>query len=145
VAFTDAKGQTISNSPANYEHSGNGSQVMARKLSRQLAVPLMLIFGLVSSVPGAAQTPAPSNSTTSAREREATEAEAQAIIYGLPLVMMGLTVKRSANVFRPRAVDHLAQAPNLPPAAFNNIALANVGTHHSSFMDDEGKPLNGTN
>jgi hypothetical protein len=70
----------------------------------------------------------------------------QAVIYGLPLVMMDLTMKRSTNIKRPigiaAPVNQFAHAPIFPPATFKNVVRANVDTLYSSaFLDLSSEPL----
>jgi hypothetical protein len=106
---------------------------------------LILVFGLAATGPGAAQTPAPDSSATSPK-KEAMEPGVQAVIYGLPLVMMDLTMKRSTNVKRPLGiaapVNQFAHAPIFPPATFKNVVRANVDTLYSSaFLDLSSEPL----
>jgi hypothetical protein len=74
------------------------------------------------------------------------EAEVQAVIYGLPLVMMDLTMKRATNVRRPFGLaapaNQFANAPIVPTAAFKNVVRANVDTLYSSaFLDLSSEPL----
>jgi hypothetical protein len=119
--------------------------IMADDLSRRTALLLMLVSGLAATGPGAAQTQAP-GSSASPQEREAMELGVQAVIYGLPLVMMDLTMKRSTNVKRPLGiaapVNQFAHAPIFPPATFKNVVRANVDTLYSSaFLDLSSEPL----
>jgi hypothetical protein len=119
---------------------------MATDLSRRAALLLFLVFGLAAIGPGAAQTPAPDSSATSPQEKEAMEPGVQAVIYGLPLVVMDLTMKRSTNVKRPLGiaapVNQFAHAPIFPPATFKNVVRANVDTLYSSaFLDLSSEPL----
>jgi hypothetical protein len=79
-------------------------------------------------------------------EKKTMEAELQAVIYGLPLVMMDLTMKRTTNVKRPfgigAPVNQFANAPVVPTAAFKNVVRANVDTLYSSaFLDLASEPL----
>lgn len=74
------------------------------------------------------------------------ESGIQAVIYGLPLVMMDLTMKRMTNVKWPSGiaapVNHFAHAPIFPPATFKNVVRANVDTLYSSaFLDLSIEPL----
>jgi hypothetical protein len=119
---------------------------MATDLSRRAALLLFLVFNLAAIGPGAAQTPAPDSSATSPQEKEAMEPGVQAVIYGLPLVVMDLTMKRSTNVKRPLGiaapVNQFAHAPIFPPATFKNVVRANVDTLYSSaFLDLSSEPL----
>ena len=74
------------------------------------------------------------------------ETAVQAVIYGLPLVMMDLTMKRSTNVARATGiaapVNQFAHAPIFPPATFKTIVRANVDTLYSSaFLGLSPEPM----
>lgn len=83
---------------------------------------------------------------TASTQKEAREAGVQAVIYGIPLVMMDLTMKRMTNVGHPSGiaapVNQFAHAPTFPPASFRNVVRANVDTLYSSaFFDLSLEPL----
>ncbi len=89
-----------------------------------------------------------SSSTADAavKGKKALETGVEAVIYGLPLVMMDLTSKRMTNVIRPGGisapVNQFANAPIFPPASFKNVVRANVDTLYSSaFLDLSSEPL----
>jgi hypothetical protein len=68
------------------------------------------------------------------------EAGEQAVIYGLPLVMMDLTLKRNTNVKQHFGIaapsNQFGNAPMFPPASFKDVVRANVDTLYSSaFLD----------
>ena len=74
------------------------------------------------------------------------EVAEQAVIYGIPLVMMDLTMRRATNVRHPvglaAPVNQFANAPVVPTAAFKNVVRANVDTLYSSaFLDLSSEPL----
>jgi hypothetical protein len=80
------------------------------------------------------------------KEKQAAEIGVQAVIYGLPLVMMGLTSKRMTNVQRSGGssapVNQFANAPIFPPATFRNVVRANADTLYSSaFLDLSSEAL----
>jgi hypothetical protein len=80
------------------------------------------------------------------KEKEAMEVGVQAVIYGIPLVMMDLTMRRMTNVSHPSGiaapVNQFAHAPSFPPASFKNVVRANVDTLYSSaFLDLSSGPL----
>ena len=125
--------------------------------NRMIKTISALTIGLVTTHPGAAQMQTPSASpqaapsanggdTTSTRESHVMDTAVQAVIYGLPLVMMDLTMKRSTNVKHSAGmaapVNQFAHAPIFPPAAFKNVVRANVDTLYSSaFLDISVEPL----
>jgi hypothetical protein len=80
------------------------------------------------------------------QETKAMETAIQAVIYGLPLVMMDLTMKRTTNVDAPHGisapVNQFANAPIFPPASFKDVVRANVDTLYSSaFLDLSAEPV----
>src|SRR6202000_438156 len=84
--------------------------------------------------------------TAMIQEAEALEAGVQAVIYGLPLVMMDLTMRRAVNVPRPggvaAAVNQFGCMRAFPPAAFKDGVRANVDPLYSSaFLDLAKEPL----
>ena len=119
---------------------------MADGLSCRTAFQLMLASGLAAAGRGAAQAQTPSPSAMSPQAEKAIELGVQAVIYGLPLVMMDLTMKRSTNVKRAFGLaapaNQFAHAPIFPPATFKNVVRANVDTLYSSaFLDLSSEPL----
>jgi hypothetical protein len=80
------------------------------------------------------------------KEQRALEAGAQAVIYGLPLVLMDITMRKTTNVASGRV---LAKPPNqfahlraFPTAAFKDVVRANVDTLYSSaFLDLARGPI----
>jgi hypothetical protein len=74
------------------------------------------------------------------------EVTEQVVIYGLPLVLMDLTMKRMTNVKVPRniaaPINQFGNAPIYPPATFKNVVRANVDTLYSSaFLDLSSEPM----
>jgi hypothetical protein len=74
------------------------------------------------------------------------EAAVQGVIYGLPLVMMDLTMKRATNVKSHRGmaapINQFGHAPIFPPASFKDVVRANVDTLYSSaFLDLSAEPM----
>jgi hypothetical protein len=102
--------------------------------------------------PGIAQTSTPPMaagamaSAMSPEQKAAMGAGVEAVIYGLPLMMMDLTTKRMTNVDRASGlaapVNQFAHAGRFPPASFRNVVRANVDTLYSSaFLDLSAEPL----
>ncbi len=84
--------------------------------------------------------------TTAIQEAEALEAGVQVVIYGLPLVMMDVTMRRAVNVPRPvgvaAPVNQFGSMRAFPTAAFKDVVRANVDTLYSSaFLDLSKEPL----
>jgi hypothetical protein len=80
------------------------------------------------------------------KDRETMTTAEQAVIYGLPLVMMDLTMKRLTNVKEAKGIaapiNQFANAPIVPTAAFKNVVRANVDTLYSSaFLDLSAEPI----
>jgi hypothetical protein len=75
-----------------------------------------------------------------AKEQRAMEAGAQAVIYGLPLVLMDITMRKTTNVSTERRLakplNQFAHLRAFPSAAFKDVVRANVDTLYSSaFLD----------
>jgi hypothetical protein len=116
---------------------------------------LALVFGLAAMHSGTAQTAAAGaaaqgapllNGSSDMKTGSEMDTAVQAVIYGLPLVMMDLTMKRSTNVSHPTGmaapINQFAHAPIFPPATFKNVVRANVDTLYSSaFLDLSSEPL----
>ena len=83
---------------------------------------------------------------TAAKEKEGLEAGVQAVVYGLPLVIMDITMKKSINVERPvgtfAPANQFAHLREFPNAAFKDVVRANVDTLYSSaFLDLTKEPI----
>jgi hypothetical protein len=100
------------------------------------------------------RTPAPASAATYAAvgsmkdtEEMAHDAGVRAVIYGLPLVLMDLTMKQATNVARPSLafaapLNQFAHAREFPPATFKAVVRANVDTLYSSaFLDLSKEPM----
>ena len=79
-------------------------------------------------------------------KEQALETGVQAVVYGLPLVMMDLTMRNATNVVRPHGmaapVNQFAHTPIFPDASFKQVVRANVDTLYSSaFLDLTKEPL----
>jgi hypothetical protein len=77
-------------------------------------------------------------------EQEALEAGVLAVIYGLPLVMMDLTMQNFTNTPAPRGAptNQFLHVRAFPPASFKQVVRVNVDTLYSSaFLDLSKEPL----
>ncbi|HEX4421941.1 MAG TPA: DUF1254 domain-containing protein [Kofleriaceae bacterium] len=77
---------------------------------------------------------------------QALEIGVEAVIYGLPLVMMELTMQNATNVEVPSGmaapVNQFAHVPAFPGATFKQVVRANVDTLYSSaFLDLANEPI----
>ena len=77
---------------------------------------------------------------------QALEVGVEAVVYGLPLVMMDLTMQNATNVEAPRGmmapVNQFAHVPAFPDATFKQVVRANVDTLYSSaFLDLSNEPI----
>src|ERR1700759_1484220 len=73
-------------------------------------------------------------------KEQALQAGVGAVMYGLPLVMMELTMRNATNADVPRGmsapVNQFAHVPAFPNASFKQVVRANVDTLYSSaFLD----------
>jgi hypothetical protein len=74
------------------------------------------------------------------------EAGVEAVVYGLPLVIMDITKAKITNVPKPEAfaapVNQFANAREFPDASFRDVVRANVDTLYSSaFLDLAQEPI----
>lgn len=85
--------------------------------------------------------------TDEAKEAGALERGVRAVVYGLPLVLMDLTMKQATNVARPThgfaaPPNQFANAGTFPTAEFKTVVRANVDTLYSSaFLDVTKEPV----
>ena len=80
------------------------------------------------------------------KEETALQTGVEAVIYGLPLVMMELTMLSATSVEAPLGMaaplNQFAHSPAFPSAAFKQVVRANVDTLYSSaFLDLTSEPL----
>ena len=126
-------------------------------MSRNFHLPVALV-ALASIVlgapsPSAAATPSAPASAAAAtapgaaqREQQALAAGVEAVVYGLPLVMMDLTRAKTTNVARPHGfsapVNQFVHVRAFPDASFKDVVRANVDTLYSSaFLDLGAGPI----
>ncbi len=81
-----------------------------------------------------------------AMQADALKAGVEAVVYGLPLVIMDLTKDKITNVAKPEAfaapVNQFANVPQFPDASFKDVVRANVDTLYSSaFLDLTAEPI----
>jgi len=80
---------------------------------------------------------------TKALEDEATQLGVEAVVYGLPLVIMDVTRLKTTNVTEPSdfsaPVNRIANLQTFPDAAFKDVVRANVDTLYSSAWLDLAK------
>ena len=121
-----------------------------------LFVVALVSATVVGSCTQKAAPPPQSNSTagsgpatpenTAAKEKEGLETGVQAVVYGLPLVIMDITMKKSTNVARPAGnfapANQFAHLREFPTASFKDVVRANVDTLYSSaFLDLSKEPV----
>ncbi len=100
---------------------------------------------------GVAKSTPPQPNTTAvdsaaAKEKAGLQAGVEAVVYGLPLVIMDITMKKATNVAGPGSftapVNQFAQMREFPTAAFKGVVRANVDTLYSSaFLDLSNEPM----
>jgi hypothetical protein len=90
-----------------------------------------------------APTAAVGNADAAAREQQALEAGVEAVVYGLPLVIMDITRAKTTNVARPgdfsAPVNQFVHVRAFPDASFKDVVRANVDTLYSSAWLDLSK------
>src|SRR5579862_9257750 len=85
-----------------------------------------------------------SEGETMQKEQEALEAGVEAVIYGLPLVMMDLTLQNFTHAPPPRGApaNQFLHEKVFPTASFKQVVRVNVDTLYSSaFLDLSQEPL----
>ncbi len=74
-----------------------------------------------------------------AKEKAALETGARAVTYGLPLVLIDITMQTSINTVRgslgPTGLNQFVNMRAFPTAAFKTIVRANVDTLYSTQFD----------
>jgi hypothetical protein len=81
-----------------------------------------------------------------AKEQEALKAGVEAVVYGLPLIMMDLTREKTTNVAKPEGfaapINQFVNVLTFPDASFKDVVRANVDTLYSSaFLDLSAEPV----
>ena len=81
-----------------------------------------------------------------AKEKQALEAGVEAVVYGLPLVIMDITRAKTSNVARPERfaapVNQFVNVREFPDASFRDVVRANVDTLYSSaWLDLSKEPI----
>ncbi len=81
-----------------------------------------------------------------AKEKEALKTGVEAVVYGLPLVIMDLTKQKTTNVVKPEGfsapVNQFVNVRAFPDASFKDVVRANVDTLYSSaFLDLGAEPI----
>ena len=81
-----------------------------------------------------------------AKEKAALAAGVEAVVYGLPLVIMDITREKTTNVARPEGfaapVNQFVNVRAFPDASFKDVVRANVDTLYSSaFLDLSAEPI----
>jgi len=81
-----------------------------------------------------------------AKEKQALEAGVEAVVYGLPLVIMDITRLKTSNVARPESfaapVNQFVNVREFPDASFRDVVRANVDTLYSSaWLDLSKEPI----
>src|SRR4029077_11817561 len=74
------------------------------------------------------------------------DADVEAVVYGLPLVIMDITMKKTTNVTKPEGfaapVNQFINVQPFPDATFKDVVRANVDTLYSSaWLDLSKEPM----
>ena len=98
------------------------------------------------TAPVAAASDANAAAEAQAKEKQALEAGVEAVVYGLPLVIMDITRAKTSNVARPEGfaapVNQFVNVREFPDASFRDVVRANVDTLYSSaWLDLSKEPI----
>jgi hypothetical protein len=93
-----------------------------------------------------AEAAAKAKAEAEAKEKAALEAGVEAVVYGLPLVLMDITRQKISNVAKPEAfaapVNQFAHARAFPDSSFKDVVRANVDTLYSTaWLDLSREPI----
>jgi len=93
-----------------------------------------------------AESQASAKADADAKEKEALRAGAEAVVYGLPLVIMDITKNKATNVAKAgwlaAPINQFVHAPAFPDASFKDVVRANVDTLYSSaWLDLSREPI----
>jgi hypothetical protein len=93
-----------------------------------------------------AEAAAKAKAEAEAKEKAALEAGVEAVVYGLPLVIMDLTRQKTSNVAKPEAfaapVNQFAHVRAFPDSSFKDVVRANVDTLYSTaWLDLSREPI----
>jgi hypothetical protein len=80
------------------------------------------------------------------KEKEALESSVEGVVYGLPIMMMDITMKKTTNVAKPEAfaapVNQFVNVQTFPDASFKDVVRANVDTLYSNaWLDLTKEPM----
>ncbi len=121
-----------------------------------VSMALSLLAACGAREPAPTQTAADATQSQSSPESGATEAAAkgkqaleagvEAVVYGLPLVIMDITRAKTTNVVHPEAfaapVNQFVNVRAFPDASFKDVVRANVDTLYSSaWLDLSKEPI----
>jgi len=121
-------------------------------MKREVALWMVLVFVLAAMLVACggktepAKTEKPKTDEAVTKEKEALEAGVEAVVYGLPVVIMDITMKKATNVTKPEGfaapVNQFVNMQEFPTAAFKGVVRANVDTLYSSaFLDLAEEPI----
>jgi hypothetical protein len=120
-----------------------------RELSKTLRAfsCAMIASGGVAGAPHTPPiTPVAESVPVDMKAQQAMETEVEAVLYGLPLVLMDITMRKTTNRvpdrLLARPVNQFAHLRAFPTAAFKDVVRANVDTLYSSaFLDLAHEPI----
>jgi hypothetical protein len=110
---------------------------------------VVVVSGLLPVENSVAQAPvseASAAADAAGKEKAAFEAGVEAVIYGLPIVLMDITMQKTTHTARgqggPVGVNTFAHMRSFPTAAFKDVVRTNVDTLYSSaFLDLSAEPM----
>ena len=107
---------------------------------------IWLLVSALAALGGCGDRKAKEQAEEAAKEKAALETGVEAVVYGLPLVIMDLTKAKATNVVKPEGfaapVNQFINVRSFPDASFKDVVRANVDTLYSSaFLDLAAEPI----
>jgi len=105
-----------------------------------------LLVAAFAALGGCGDRKAKEQAENAAKEEAALNAGVEAVVYGLPLVIMDITKVKSTNVAKPEGfaapINQFVNVRQFPDASFRDVVRANVDTLYSSaFLDLSAEPI----
>ncbi len=107
---------------------------------------IWLLVSALVALGGCGDRKAKEQAENEAKEKAALETGVEAVVYGLPLMIMDITKTKTTNVAKPEGfaapINQFVNVRTFPDASFRDVVRANVDTLYSSaFLDLAAEPI----